>query len=305
MQLSVDLTKYFTIQTLPPQNIYMTSIYTPLVTKDARFRAGLKLKRTGRVHLGSIKMFDTLLDKVEEDFGEDHLEFATVSYELGHALYLNFNSGHDEREKEIVLEDSLSLMAKAVQILYTHLETSKEDASQIVWIKEQLPRMLLGIGSVFSFMGKHAEGIDSFLNADPFRQEASDALKKENTIGSLRAKRLLVEVHVLIAGELLECDFSKDVIVEDTNHVIVKAKEIRGLAQNYYDQAKELFQDVVYMMANLGAIGNGDKSCLQSEKVDICHLATMLMEVGMSLAQSVDEDLELDGEMKSKKARTM
>lgn len=165
--------------------------------------------------------------------------------------------------------------------------------------------MLVGIGSVFSFMGKHAETIDSFLNADPFRQEASVALKKENTIGSLRAKRLLVEVHVLIAGELLECDFSKDVIVEDTNHLIVKAKEIRGLAQNYYDQAKELFQDVVYMMANLGATGKGDKSCLQSEKVDICHLATMLMEVGMSLAQSVDEDLELDGEMKSKKARTM
>ena len=42
------------------------------------------------------------------------------------------------------------------------------------------------------------------------------------------------------------------------------------------------------MMASLEEEGSSE--LLSSEKQDVCHLATMLMEVGMSLAQLGEED---------------
>lgn len=274
----------------------------PLVTRDARFRAAKKLKQSGRVHLGAIPIFETLVNRAEEEFGTKSIETAVVYYELGHSMFLNISRNSRNNVDQSDVEDALEYMVKACSILYDYdannsnpqLQcTASEDADVVsdclIWVKDEIPRYLIGIGNVQSYQAKHADALESYLNALPYREEVCDRYKKEShqTVASLRHQRLLAETYVLIAEELMNCKPEQDVVHSETCNVIVRGEEITSLTQSYYDQARNQLQDIVYFMATL--VGQGPSPSLDSEKQDICHLATLLIEVGMSLAQQSEE----------------
>jgi len=278
----------------------------PIVTQDARFRAGKKLKQRGRAHLGTSNIFETLVDRAEEEFGPTSIETAAVYYELGHSLFLEISRNPTSQNSDKIIEDALEYMAKSCSILYNHhvganneTKNEEESSSEAIiedshyqdWAKDQIPRVLLGIGNLQSYQRKHADAIDSYLNSVPFREEASNQFKKEKTesTASLRSHRLLAESYVLISEELLlSPPPSHDLVHGETGLTIVKAEEVTNLAKSYYEQGKEKLQDIVYMMASLEEKGSSE--ILEAEKQDVCHLATMLVEVGMSLAQRSEED---------------
>ena len=278
----------------------------PIVTQDARFRAGQKLKQRGRAHLGASNIFETLVDRAEEEFGPASIETAAVYYELGHSLFLEISRNPTSQNGDTIIEDALEFMAKACSILYNYARANNEkkneesaqteaiiedeDSHYQDWAKDQIPRVLLGIGNVQSYQRKHADAIDSYLNSVPFREEASNQFKSEKTesTASLRSHRLLAESYVLISEELLLSPPAVDLVHGETGLTIVKAEEVINLAKSYYEQGKEKLQEVVYMMASLEEKGSSD--ILEAEKQDVCHLATMLVDVGMSLAQRSEED---------------
>ena len=90
--------------------------------------------------------------------------------------------------------------------------------------------------------------------------EAPRMVTVTNELELLRCHRLVVEVHVLIAEELLFCPKGQDVksqfhlgvngSIHDGLHeavakiVIVKSAERLILAKNYYEQAKDQLQDL-------------------------------------------------------------
>ena len=97
----------------------------PIVTKDARYRAARKLIESGRGQLGAIEMFETLVNRAEEEFGENSIDTATVYYELGNAMYRNTRRGRPTNSSvfnnDDFLEDALQYMVKSCSILYNHL----------------------------------------------------------------------------------------------------------------------------------------------------------------------------------------
>jgi hypothetical protein len=217
------------------------------VTRDARFRAAKKLKQSGRVHLGAIPMLETLANRAEEEFGTMNIETATVYYELGHAMFVNIstNPQRGASEGDNYVEEALEYMAKACSILYDYVGNWTIDNSSVylTWAKDELPRHLSGIGNVQSFQMKHADAIESYLNALPYREEACDRCK-DQSITSLRYQRLLTETYILIAEELLVSKARQDLIHSETGKVIVKGDEILSLTQTYYEQAREKLQDI-------------------------------------------------------------
>jgi len=258
---------------------------TPLVTSDARYRAGRKLIQSGRVHLGAISMFEALATRAEEEFGDSSIEAAAIYYELGHALYLNVRRGSSVVVANDVIEEALEYMVKACSILYSHVDQSissdgddgagddgddgdggggtgeKDESTDAMksqysqWATDQLPRILIGIGNFQSHQHKHADAVESYLNAVPYREEAAKKCNKPDSnidAASLRLHRLLAEAHVLIAEELLMCSTGQDLVHSETGSVIVKADDVTNLAQNYYDQGKEKLQDIGKFLAYPG-----------------------------------------------------
>ena len=73
--------------------------------------------------------------------------------------------------------------------------------------------MLIGIGEIKSYQGKHADAIDSYLNTVPFQEEAIKELKKmkpnkneddqsgasQSVVSSLKSKRLLTETYISLS----------------------------------------------------------------------------------------------------------
>jgi hypothetical protein len=255
----------------------------PSVTQDARFRAGQKLKQSGRVHLGAIHMFEILADRAEDEFGITSIETAAVYYELGHSIFLNLtchrenstDPANEERSKANTLEDALEYMAKSCSILYAHGQNhdqnhdndDNDDPPAITastkyqyqyqnqyqeWARDQIPRVLIGIGNIQSYQHKHADAIDSYMNAVPYREAASDACRKEThqSSASLKRHRLFAESHVLIAEELLismayySPSPPSDLVHSETGLIIVKADQVTTLAKTYYEQGKEKLQDI-------------------------------------------------------------
>mmetsp|Transcript_1055 Transcript_1055/g.1887 ORF Transcript_1055/g.1887 Transcript_1055/m.1887 type:complete len:293 (-) Transcript_1055:984-1862(-) len=272
----------------------------PLVTRDARFRAAKKLKQSGRVHLGAIPMLETLANRAEEEFGTTNIETATVYYELGHAMYLKMISTSAKSVvDENYVEEALEYMAKACSILYDYVSnwTIENDSDYSTWAKDEIPRHLIGIGNVQSFQIKHADAIESYLNALSYREEACVRCKDQSVV-SLRYQRLLTECYILIAEEMLVCKPGQDVLHSETGTVVVKGEDVISLAQTYYEQAREKLQDIVYLMATLE--GEPSQSS-ESEKQDICHLATMLVEVGMGLAEQKEQGTSMNSASPSKK----
>ena len=138
------------------------------------------------------------------------------------------------------------------------IDESQDTTPYSSWAKDQLPRVLIGIGNIYSYQNKHAEAIEVFLNAIPYREEAVNQCKdaKRNSsdmntvvdvkrdIASLRTHRLLAELCVLLAEEFVMCPAGKDQVHGETQNIIVKGDEIHNLAKSYYDQGKDKLQDI-------------------------------------------------------------
>lgn len=273
----------------------------PLVYHDARFRAGRKLMKQGQVHLGAVKIFDVLLKRTDEEFGESSMESAAVHYEYGYAMFLeatreviDSGGGDDVKrqcsssqsnnviidnnddddggssgmsDEDSKVEIALEHMVIACELLYKCIHENENDVenakppsiqihgetiqnqSYTSWAMEQLPRILIGIGYVTSYQGKHPDALNSYLNALPYRSKQLEQIKSSNnaneiTLDQLIAHRLLVDVYVLIVEEILKCPANVDITVPESNEVMLKKEERIKIAKDHYDKAREELQEV-------------------------------------------------------------
>jgi tetratricopeptide (TPR) repeat protein len=200
------------------------------------------------------------------------------------------------------VELALTMMENAYSILDDYNETFQNGASRseanpasepaatadyTEWVKDQLPRVLLGIGDTLSTLGRHADAADAYSRSLQLRQDILEGFSSEDeTLDQLVAHRKVVEATVLIAEELLACPPDQDVVTSETSTLIVEKEERIAYAKGYYDKARDALQEAVFFMGKLAA-RNVD---LGREKEDVCFLATLVMGVGESLA-AIDEEM--------------
>lgn len=196
--------------------------------------------------------------------------------------------------------DDLGLALEMIENSFSILEEYKDNIGKdgngndySEWLKEQLPRVLMGIGDTLSKLNRHADAADAYSRALELRkaylQELADRTesdKSQSTTKHLKAHRMVCEANVLIAEELLSCPQDEDVVTTETQSLIVKAEERVSYARGYYDQARDALQEAVVFMGSLPRTVD-----LGREKEDVCFLATLVMGVGESLA-AIDEERE-------------
>ena len=202
----------------------------------------------------------------------------------------------DDNDSDDDITLALEMMENAFSILedYADNDIEQETASKKYskWVKDQIPRILLGIGDTLSALGRHGDAADAYSRSLEIRQTMLQEFDKDdNTIEHLIAHRKVVEATILIAEELLSCPSNEDVITTETQSLIVKAQDRISYIRGYYDKARDALQEAVFCMGNLAA-RNVD---LGQEKEDVCFLATLVMGVGESLA-SIEEDEDKEGE---------
>ncbi len=208
---------------------------------------------------------------------------------------LGEEKGEDESND---LRLSLEMMENAYSIMddyqaQTDSESTNRDSQSeyLSWTKDQIPRVLLGIGDCLSSLERHADAADAYSRALEWRQAQLDQIvksNKEENLAQLRCQRRVCEATVLIAEELLSCPEDEDVVTSETKTLIVQSDERIEYARGYYDKARDSLQDTVFLLGKL-ASKNVD---LGTEKEDVCFLATMIMGVGETLAALDERDQE-------------
>lgn len=242
--------------------------------------------------------------------------------------------------KDLLL--ALEMMENAYAILDGARDNDNSDHALAVtkysaWIRDQVPRVLTGLGDVLSALRRHADALDAYLRALEHRQEIlRDALSaaaqqpqqqqpqqpsnsaaavgdsrdaNNNSNNRLQVQELLpcrrrvVEAHTLIVEELLACDLAKDVVTTETKAVLVPAGKGVEYATGYYEKAREELQETVLLMGQLQADGHD----LGEEKENVCFAATLVMAAGEALA-AIDEStasltVKNETEPKKKKAK--
>ncbi|KAL3909053.1 MAG: hypothetical protein SGILL_008242 [Bacillariaceae sp.] len=195
---------------------------------------------------------------------------------------------------------ALEMMETAYSILDVYKESSSDDKQYTEWVKDQIPRVLLGIGDTLSTMQRHGDAADAYSRALELRQALLKEFSAETfTIQHLMAHRKVVEATVLIAEELLACPPEEDVVTTETQSLVVKKEERIEYARGYYDKARDALQEAVFFMGQLAA----KNIELGREKEDVCFLATMVMGVGESLAVIDEEEAADASEPVKKKAK--
>ena len=190
--------------------------------------------------------------------------------------------------------DDVGLALEMMENSYSILDVYKEsiaiggDSKYVEWVKEQLPRVLMGIGDTLSKLNRHADAADAYSRALELRKACLQVFadKKDLTPKHLKAHRTVCEANVLIAEELLACPEDQDVVTTETQSLIVKARERVEYARGYYDQARDALQEAVVFMGSMPR-----DTDLTREKEDVCFLATLVMGVGEALA-AIDEKAE-------------
>mmetsp|Transcript_36311 Transcript_36311/g.40526 ORF Transcript_36311/g.40526 Transcript_36311/m.40526 type:complete len:382 (-) Transcript_36311:221-1366(-) len=207
----------------------------------------------------------------------------------------------DDSDDRDDLKLGLEMMENAFSILEEYEESNEKEEEDNTrkdddekkyydWVKEQIPRVLLGIGDTLSTLSQHADAADTYSRALELRKVhlqkivANSEGIDQRTLEHLQAHRRVCEANILIAEELLSCPQNLDVITTETQSLIVKTNERVSYARGYYDQARDALQEAVFYMGSLKC--NED---LGREKEDVCFLATLLMGVGESLA-TLDEE---------------
>jgi len=227
-------------------------------------------------------------------------------------------------EKDETIDDDISLALEMMenafsimdQYIYSHTQSSTTSSQNnypyISWCQIQMPRVLCGIGDIYSFLKQHADAADAYIRAIPYRDELVKQYSNPNiannesvvlSLDHLKARRLYVEVHVLIAEELLAHPSDQDIVSTPTPILsqnlskeneeikpilLVKASERIEFAKGYYEKGREELQETVFLMGKIAAKGID----LGMEKEDVCFLATILMGVGNSLADLEEEEEE-------------
>jgi len=209
----------------------------------------------------------------------------------------------DDNDDRDDLNLGLEMMENAFSILEEYEESNENEEEENTkndddekkyydWVKEQIPRVLLGIGDTLSTLSQHADAADTYSRALELRKVHLQKIVvnsegiDQRTLEHLRAHRRVCEANILIAEELLSCPQKLDVITTETQSLIVKANERVSYARGYYDQARDALQEAVFYMGSLKR--NED---LGREKEDVCFLATLVMGVGESLA-TIDEKID-------------
>lgn len=284
----------------------------------------LKMTETGS---GTSKTTDSL--KVPDDSSCDNEKrkataISSISHESSESKE-ETSSNLPVMDEDIAL--ALEMIENAFSIMdqYLHSNEDKKNAPFQSWCQNQIPRILTGIGDLYSFLKRHADAADSYIRAIPYREslveqysspsEESSEKKSASSLSldHLKARRLFVEVHVLIAEELLAHPSDLDVIAtprpsvsqdKDVNEMkpilLVKASERIDFATGYYEKARDELQETVFLMGKIASKGID----LGMEKEDVCFLATILMGVGNTLADIEEENEKIkELETASKKQR--
>jgi hypothetical protein len=231
----------------------------------------------------------TGVDQVETETGVGTIDESTDE-----------NDTADDDDRRLALE----MMETCWSILDEYLASvdseSSAEVSYCSWATDQVPRVLTGIGDVFSSLQRHADAADTYCRALGHRQTALEAFsEKELSIEFLQSRRRVVEANVLIAEELLACPVGEDVVTSESKDTLVQAAERVDFARGYYDRARDQLQETVLLMGQMAAKG----ADIQQEKEDICFASTMVMGVGMILAELDEQAAEKNTEPVKKKGR--
>mmetsp|Transcript_12075 Transcript_12075/g.28619 ORF Transcript_12075/g.28619 Transcript_12075/m.28619 type:complete len:358 (+) Transcript_12075:105-1178(+) len=218
-----------------------------------------------------------------------------------------FDGTSDNNDSED-LELSLEMIENSFSILEEYKDsTGKGDNKYAKWVERQLPRILVGIGDNLSKLNRHGDAADAYSRALELRKACFEEIagregsnRNEITIEHLKAHRMVCEAYILIAEELLMCPNNEDILTTETHSLIVKADERLSYARGYYDQARDVLQEVLVCMGSLPR--NID---LGREKENVCFLATLVMGVGEQIAATGEKSHELNTNMEhvKKKAR--
>lgn len=204
------------------------------------------------------------------------------------------NAGDDSSDAQLALE----LMETAWSIMDASIEEETQEYK--IWTEKETPRVLTGIGDVLSCLGRHGDAMDAYSRGLGHWQSLWNNADQES-IEALVVRRRMVESNVLIAEELLACPQGEDVVTTETKDVLVKAADRVDFVRGYYDKARDELQETVLLMGQLAAKGED----LETEKENVCFASTLVMGVGMSLAE-LDEaaETEDDAEPVKKKTKT-
>ena len=203
------------------------------------------------------------------------------------------SSPDDSSDVELALE----MMETAWSIVDEYVQGDAPDKKYLEWAAEQSPRYLTGIGDTLSTAGRHPDAADAYSRALEHRLELLKKIDtKEPSPAYLKCRRLIVEANILIAEEFLACPEGEDVVTTETKDVLVKAAERVDYAKGYYDKARDELQETVLLMGEMTAKGIG----VAEEKEDICFVSTMVMGVGMKLAE-LDEIAQANAKEPAKK----
>jgi len=262
----------------------------PEIINDPRFRAGRVIVQEGKEIEGAISIFASLLEATRTKYGETSLDAAIAYYEYGNALFRASAAAEVTRNEGASVpppkpDTDVDLALEMMETAFSILDQNYEDGKNNSWMEDQRPRFLVGIGDVLSFQNKHADAADAYIRAIPLREAAVASANDKNTLDYLKKRRLLTETFVLVSEELLACPKGEDVVASTT--LLVTGTECVEYIKGYYEKAKDELQEAVFLMGRIAAAGID----LQSEKEDICFLATMLMGVGNALAD-IDEEEE-------------
>lgn len=207
----------------------------------------------------------------------------------------------EEEEEENDFELALEMMETAWAIVDAYVQTESSTKPYLDWATEQSPRYLTGIGDTLSASARHADAADVYSRALEHRVELLNAFDAKNpTTEYLKSRRLIVEANILIAEEFLACPEGEDVITTETNDVLVKAAERVDYARGYYDKARDELQEAVLLMGEMAAKGID----IAKEKEDICFISTMVMGVGMKLAELDEKAADETQEPPKKKSKS-
>jgi tetratricopeptide (TPR) repeat protein len=197
----------------------------------------------------------------------------------------NGNDDDDDDDNDDDLDLAFEMMDISWSIFLSLLVDDEQDnnvKSKLViqtWVNDQLPRVLRGIGDLYSYRGEYANAVDVYIRAMHYREEAWDQLEKTTTssIDELRCKRLLVELYALISETLLYCPPGQDIIAhhpklsgENKTILLSKSNNRLDIAQSYYEMARLGLEDVLCLYGKIMA-----KSTLTTATVSTTTAATV------------------------------
>jgi hypothetical protein len=232
--------------------IKVTVHSSPKIVSDPRFRAGRALVQIGKAADGAVSIFASLLEEARIKYGATSLEAAACYYEYGNSLFRALSSGASKRNDTSMITKNydnddialaLEMMETAFAIIDQRCEETKCSGSIESWVEDQRPRILVGVGDVFSFQSKHADAADAYIRAIPFREEAVEKAINKNTLDYLKKRRLLTETFVLLTEELLACPSGIDVITSSSKTPLVKGVDRLDYVRGYYEKARDELQE--------------------------------------------------------------